>query len=144
MYPPGWPAVARPSLKEKQKTMTNKQRHMRNKEKPRNKKTMTNKQKSVSQKSPNSSSKNLPKIFQTSSNICRKSPKNIKQIPLQGSFKNKEACPRSASEKPWKNLFLGGYPYIQGVKYIQFLTRNPIFRSKMSKSGTGGQKYGKT
>ena len=32
---------------------------------------------------------------------------------------------------------------IQGVKYIQFLTRNLIYRSKMIKSGDQGQEYGK-
>ena len=42
---------------------------------------------------------------------------------IQGSFENKVGMP-------------GGLPYIPGVKYIQFLTRNPIFRSKIANSGT--------
>ena len=63
---------------------------------------------------------------------------------VQGMFKNKEACPRPAPEKLRENLFFGGSPYIQGVKYIQLLMRNPIFRLKIANSGKQGQTYRKT
>ena len=89
-------------------------------------------------------SKTMNKINICAKNHCQNRILRSGIESLQGSFKNKEACPRSASEKPWTNLFFGRCPYIQGVKYIQFLTRNPIFRSKNSNSGNQGQKYGKT
>ena len=49
-----------------------------------------------------------------------------------------------APENPWENLFWGRCLYIQGVQRIQFLMRNPIFRSRMSNAGARGQTHVKS
>ena len=41
-------------------------------------------------------------------------------------------------------MMFGGFPHMPGVKYIQLLTRNLIFRSKIGNSGNQGQINGKT
>ena len=43
-----------------------------------------------------------------------------------------------------EKLNFGGFPYRPGVKYIQFLMRNPIFSSKIDNSDNQGQNYRKT
>ena len=52
---------------------------------------------------------------------------NIINNPIYSFFLNKEACPRSASEKLWKKLIFGGLPYILGVKYIYIFWRGIRF-----------------
>ena len=65
-------------------------------------------------------------------------------LRIQGLFENKEACPKPALEKPWTKSIVAGFPYMPGVKHIQFLMRSPIDWSKIGNSGKQAQKYGKT
>ena len=53
-----------------------------------------------------------------------------KMETIQGNFKNKVGMPF-------------GLQYMPEVKYIQFLTRNPIFKSKIANSGAHGAKLWK-
>ena len=60
---------------------------------------------------------------------------------IQGSFKNKEACPRPASEKPWENLVFrelpahpGGEIYTVFDEESDVQVENEQFRHQRSKT----------
>ena len=49
--------------------------------------------------------------------------------------------PETSLRKIMGNISFGGFPYMPGVKYIQFVMRNPMLRSKIANSGNQGKTY---